>query len=1657
VSLQVEKVAVSASERSKSKTTQREEVIDDTAVPQKTDASDSSSSGDKSTEDRSSNHSSSEGSLHLATETRSRQGKDPHPPGFRTLINRIDKFSGHQGDDDFELWLLDFKEVTTSCGWDDNQRSKWFSWFLSGPAKATWQRTLKEKDKRSWKKIVEIYRGQYGIHLDPRIAYQRCQELQYSQFGSAQGLLDAMRDYQRMAPEKLSDATMESILWNEVPVELQQELKEIPDGSVQELLKKLLRAESVVAERKRRRQEMTEKPSGGRHYVPNKRGGDISKKSEEGKGPNSKDSSQRKSSTGKSTLLGEASMQHIKCYKCKAKGHMARDCPEVSQKPGANVIESEPIQEVSEENTDPWLRTVSAGSGIEVDEVPTRGPTCKANITVDNVKTRALLDHGAQVSIVRRELLPKVRETQGWTKEQYQTRNLKLDRQPIGANGTELGVVALVKLEVSVEGTDKTLQVPCYVLNSNKPLWKGELWNCGLVLGTNCLEKFGFSITHPNGQMVRPAVKEVTASQNTNTTVTAPNTLVYTPVPSSTEGCVSSPAITEVCASATPSTSVCASTSDNVRTSPTPSTYVCASVTPSTGVDVPTSPSTDTSRIVVLDKHMRIGPFQTKVVPVNVVGAPVSNLQTIGMITPSEVVANLQCDFTDEVWNSGTSGMLAITNWSGESLAIEQGTTMGNIEEVDLVSQDDPVWGDIDPSPVDVARLDKLTEDEVSRRKVELESQLVIGGACSEEECSKFKQLLLCKHLSFALKDTELGETSLVEHVIDTGEAKPARIPPRCLPYVLRKELEDELIKLESTGCIEPSTSPYASGLVLVRKKDGTLRVCVDYRQVNKDTVPDRYPMPRVDELVDAIGRRKGKYFTTLDLMKGYHQVKMEEQSKPKTAFTCHLGLYQYRRMPFGLTNAPATFQRLMNKLFSGKEWEPVFVYLDDILVVSASFEDHLRDVGLVLDRLKEAGLHLKPSKCSFARKEVVYLGFTVSSKGVTPNQEKVKAIVDFPQPTDCKSVRRFLGMLNFYRRHIQNLAAVARPLTALTHKDPASGGIVQFKWSPDCEKAFKDLKEKLVSAPVLCPPDLSKQFFVWTDASLLGFGAVIEQLDEEGQRHPIAYASRQTNNAEQKYAPTQLEVAAVEHFEVYLLGQPFTVYTDHQPLVSAFIIHLKSQTRGLLARWYLRLARFLPNMKIEYKPGATNVVADALSRAPTQSDSDITSVTVVTVEGNDVLQVSEPDLTLQQVQTEQRKDPELAGIIDFLTDKTLPSDPHDANVVVGLAKKGYYVVDGILYYEGAEVCDHRCVVVPSHLRQKLLDEHHDLPFAGHFAAKKMAQRIKQFYYWRGLRSDVHKKCSSCVTCASVRGQGNRGKPPLVSIPVGSPFDMIGMDFIELDVSKSGNRYALVFQDYLSKWPEVYALSNRRAETVAKCLQDLVWRHGVPNKIVHDRAAEFLSDVLQETAVLLGMRQLPTSGGHPQTDGLVERFNRTLKQMLAKIVNKGGHDWDELLGPVLLAYRATPHASSGMSPFYLMYGRDPQLPSQLEFQVPVARYPIMETEYGQELVRELKQARSVAKQNIGKKQKEQKRYYDQRSKEVELRVGDLVMLKTEPRFKLDRSFKGPFVVKSLSSTNAMIQLKDESTAELLNVSRQRLSRCEPAMALPPHGWSTVPS
>jgi len=313
-------------------------------------------------------------------------------------------------------------------------------------------------------------------------------------------------------------------------------------------------------------------------------------------------------------------------------------------------------------------------------------------------------------------------------------------------------------------------------------------------------------------------------------------------------------------------------------------------------------------------------------------------------------------------------------------------------------------------------------------RKEKLCSELQFGSTCNSKARDDLRKIVRKYNDVFALNDNELGETCEVTHTIDTGTEPPVKSTARRLPYTLCRELEDEMDSLLQSGCIEPSVRPYSSPLVLVRKKNGGLRVCVDYRALNKDTVPDRYPLPRIDKLMDMVGRQHAKVLSSLDLMKGYHQVKMEESSKHKTAFISHQGLYQYRRMPFGLTNAPAIFQRLMGKLFSGREWDCVFVYLDYILIASQTVEEHLDHLQKVFKWLREAGLRLKPLECMFVTGEIEYLGHTLTPEGVKPNERNVQAITKFSRPKSTKEVQSFVGLANFYWRHIPNMAAISQP-----------------------------------------------------------------------------------------------------------------------------------------------------------------------------------------------------------------------------------------------------------------------------------------------------------------------------------------------------------------------------------------------------------------------------------------------------------------------------------------------------------------------------------------------------------------------------------------------------------------------------------------------------
>ena len=970
-------------------------------------------------------------------------GRSGHPPGFKDIRARVGRFSGKSGGEDFGLWLSDYKEATADFGWDDEKRAKWFSWFLEGPAKATWQRTLTTEERTSWASITDIFQGQYGVHMDPRTAYFRCHELRYEDFGSVQALLESMREYQRIAPEKLSDTNLESILWNKVPYTLQREVGELKDWALQELFQRLLKAEARVQERERRQQIGTptqsssttnkksvpvleEKgvvlPQPGRTHQPNPR--------PPGSTPRGRFPRDRSNM--------EMTSKNVTCFNCREKGHMAASCPKAPIPKNVRMVTSQPDHEKeTDAETNLWTRVLTLkdtaeGKQDSTPDAKSVGPAYKINITVEGIPTRAFLDHGSQVTIVRRQLLPLIQEKNEWSSEKCESKNIPLEAQPVGAMGKELGASGMVILQMEVDETGQNLNIPCYVLESTKPLWKGELKDCAVLLGTNALVDYGFGVSHANGLTIQPTSK----SQSKELAV------------------------------------LHVVSSQGVHLKPGHTKWV--NVTVSTDDD--TTPS-----------------------------------MTCGMIVPNEEVLSVrQCDFQEGLWHRGEDIMIPVTNWGHVPTFIKKHSQIGRIEPVDPVSNEDPHWREEIDSQCAV-RTCQLGGGE---RDTILGERLRIGDAVTDKQKEELVNVLVKVSKAFALSDDELGETSVVEHSIDTKDAPPVSTNPRRIPYSLRTELEKELENLQRTGCIEKSNSPYASALVLVRKKSGGLRVCVDYRALNKDTEPDKYPIPRIDELIDRVGRCKAKVFSALDLMKGYHQVKMKDEDKHKTAFVCHHGLYQYRRMPFGLTNAPATFQRLIDTIFTSKEWPFVFTYLDDILIASSSIEEHKEHVSKVLQKLAEAGLRLTPEKCCFAKTEIEYLGYTLTPNGVKPNNTKVKAITEFPTPNDVSAVKRFLGMLNFYRKHIKDFASIAMPLTALTRKDKTTGKTVTFQWTEDCEKALSTLKQKLATAPLLMPPDLSKPFYVWSDASIVGFGAVLEQMDDQGDRHPIAYASRQTSLA---------------------------------------------------------------------------------------------------------------------------------------------------------------------------------------------------------------------------------------------------------------------------------------------------------------------------------------------------------------------------------------------------------------------------------------------------------------------------------------------------------------------------------------------------------------
>ena len=863
----------------------------------------------------------------------------------------------------------------------------------------------------------------------------------------------------------------------------------------------------------------------------------------------------------------------------------------------------------------------------------------------------------------------------------------------------------------------------------------------------------------------------------------------------------------------------------------------------------------------------------------------------------------------------------------------------------------------------------------------------------------------------FATSAYDLGCTNLIRHHIDTGDHAPIRQRPYRVPESQKARIESCIQDMLDQGVIRPSQSAWASPVVLIKKPDGTDRFCCDLRKVNSVTKKDAYPLPRIADTLDALSGTQ--FYSSVDLQCGYWQVPLAEESKDRTAFITHAGLYEFNVMAFGLSNAPSSFQRLMECVLRGLHWKIALIYLDDVLVYSRTFEDHLQHLRLVFDRFRDAGLKLKPKKCHFGQKKVKYLGHVVSKEGVSPDPDKISAIKEYPVPRSIKDVRAFLGLANYYRKFVKGFAKIAGPLHDLTKKG------LKFQWNESCQCAFDALKTALTQAPILAHPDFTLEFILATDASDVGLGYVLGQI-QNGKEVAIAYGGRKLLPAEKNYSVTEKEalgvVAAIKHFQTYLYGSHFKIFTDHSAV--SWLMNIKDAS-GRLMRWSLILQQY--DFEIVHRPGLSNGNADALSRR--EYDTVLAAL-------------DSPGVQIDRVRELQRKDPSLADIIEYLEWEELPTDNKAAKKLLHTIEQYYLDPDGLLchiWIPGSRrvPTPKSQLVIPRSLRHEVLLQGHDSPFSGHLGVNKTYAKLRDKYFWPKMYMDIQHYCLSCESCAMKKNPKQRTTAPVLPIPVHGPWDVVASDCCGPFVQTSrGNRYLVVFTDMCTRWCEAFAVPDIEAKTIAKLLVDeIISRHGAPRKLLTDRGSNYKSSLLKEVCALMGTHKIFTTAYHPQCDGLVERFNGSLVQSISMYVDSNQKNWDENLSAVLFGYRSAPSDTTGESPFYLMYGRDPVTPCDVAL-IPPREMSASVAEHRARVVENIEIARRISAQNIQRAQQKMKDLHDRFAEPTRFQLGERVWVYTPKNRKglskkLAHNWHGPFrIVEFLSPVHCILRAVD---------------------------------
>ncbi|UYV81689.1 K02A2.6-like, partial [Cordylochernes scorpioides] len=894
---------------------------------------------------------------------------------------------------------------------------------------------------------------------------------------------------------------------------------------------------------------------------------------------------------------------------------------------------------------------------------------------------------------------------------------------------------------------------------------------------------------------------------------------------------------------------------------------------------------------------------------------------------------------------------------------------------------------------------------EESEQKEHEEPQFQINENLAYKEKEQLKQVLERYEDLFS---SGLGRSNLAKHRIDTEDAKPIKHKPYRVSAKEREIIKEQIDEMLRDGIIRPSSSPWSFPVILVKKRDGNYRFCVDYRKLNDVTVKDVYPIPRIDEVLDTL--QGSKYFSAIDLKSGYWQVEVEEKDKEKTAFTTAHGLYEFNVMPFGLCNAPATFERNMENMLGNLRWQICLCYLDDVIIYSSDFSTHLKRIEAVLKCFREANLKLNNKKCQFAFEELEILGHITNQHGIKPAEHNIKAIKDFPRPKKIKEVQSFLGMCSYYRKFIKGFSKIADPLTSLIKKN------VPFTWTENQEKAFQTLKVALINPPILGHFDPNAITYIHTDASNIGLGATLVQKFGDKEK-VISYLSRTLSKPEQNYSTTEKECLAVvwsmSKLRPYLYGRHFKIVTDHHAL--CWLKNLKDPT-GRLARWALKIQEY--NFEIIHKSGKKHLDADGLSRGPlpeNEWDEDYERLFLNQI-------IDEKDDFIENIKEN------LSGNKRSIT-------------------QNFKEENGCLYKKNPNPEGRAwLLVVPKKRRKEVMSEYHNHMLNGHLGVARTTYRLKNKYYWPSMLKDVSEFVKTCHLCQSRKGSNHLPSGLLQPIPPANyPFERIGIDFVgPLPSTKRRRKWIIVLTDYYTKYAETKAVSEATVKEVSTFLiEHIILRHGAPRFLISDRGSQFTSNLMKEVMKMCKVKHCFTTSYHPQTNGLTERLNRTLINMISMYVNTDQKNWDEILPFITHAYNTTIQETTGYSPFFLLFGREPM--SLLDDEnIPTDSNMDDYDEYIENYLDKIARTRQVVINNTEKTQERMKRNYDKKHNEKIYEPGHLVAVWTPVRKigkceKLLRKYFGPYrILKKLSNVNYLIEPKDNPGQDPLIVHVSRL-------------------